>query len=105
MSASALPSNVHVSTHPCLHAKLSQLRSAATNSRDTNRLIHEIALIVGCEALAGAVGLEASGVEEGRRRREEEEERRGGEEKKRRREEEKKKENPVGLLNWIVDSF
>ncbi|KAI9765741.1 MAG: hypothetical protein M1840_007175 [Geoglossum simile] len=57
-----LPSNVHISKHPCLHAKLSQLRSATTSSRDTNRLIHEIALIVGCEALAGAVEVQKTGV-------------------------------------------
>ncbi|KAI9856440.1 MAG: hypothetical protein M1813_009096 [Trichoglossum hirsutum] len=61
MSSQPLPSNVHVSSHPCLHAKLSQLRSSTTNSRDTNRLVHEIALIVGCEALAGAVGLRNEG--------------------------------------------
>ncbi|KAI9785372.1 MAG: hypothetical protein M1839_000391 [Geoglossum umbratile] len=61
-SQPALPPNVHISRHPCLHAKLSQLRSATTNSRDTNRLIHEIALIVGCEALAGAVEVRRTGV-------------------------------------------
>jgi hypothetical protein len=57
-----LPPNVHVSKHPCLQAKLSQLRSSSTSSRDVNRLIHEVALIVGCEALAGAVGLEGAGI-------------------------------------------
>ena len=46
------PSNVHVSTHPCVRAKLSQLRSSSTNARDTKILIHEIATLVGCEALA-----------------------------------------------------
>lgn len=45
-------SNVHVSKHPCLRAKLSLLRSKATNARDTKQLVHEIATIVGCEALA-----------------------------------------------------
>ncbi|KAK5136996.1 hypothetical protein LTR08_001503 [Meristemomyces frigidus] len=47
-----LPPNVHVSTHPCVRAKLSQLRSSSTNARDTKTLVHEIATIVGCEALA-----------------------------------------------------
>ncbi|KAK3680176.1 hypothetical protein LTR78_000553 [Recurvomyces mirabilis] len=47
-----LPSNVHVSTHPCLRAKLSQLRSSSTNAADTKRLVHEISTIVSCEALA-----------------------------------------------------
>ncbi|KAK5163085.1 putative uracil phosphoribosyltransferase urg2 [Cryomyces antarcticus] len=56
-SSSSLPPNVHVSTHPCLRAKLSQLRSRTTNARETKLLIHEIALIVGCEALA--TGLES----------------------------------------------
>jgi Uracil phosphoribosyltransferase len=50
-----LPSNVHVSSHPCLQVKLSQLRDATTNSRDTKALVHEIALIVGCEALAAGL--------------------------------------------------
>ena len=47
-----LPPNVHVSKHPCLRAKLSQLRSQSTNSRDVQTLVHEIALMVGYEALA-----------------------------------------------------
>lgn len=50
--ASSLPSNVHVSNHPCLRAKLSQLRSKSTNARDTKTLVHEIALLLGSEALA-----------------------------------------------------
>lgn len=47
-----LPENVHVSNHPCLQAKLSQLRSKSTNARDVKALINEISLILGCEALA-----------------------------------------------------
>lgn len=47
--------NVHVSQHPCLRAKLSQLRSHETNARETKQLVHEIATIVGCEALASAL--------------------------------------------------
>ncbi|KAM3083808.1 hypothetical protein ACMFMG_002079 [Clarireedia jacksonii] len=55
MSPSSLPSNVHVSSHPCLQAKLSQLRSNTTNARETKALVHEIALIVGCEATAAGL--------------------------------------------------
>lgn len=50
-----LPPNVHVSKHPCLLAKLSQLRSGTTSAKEVKGLIHEISLIVGCEALANAV--------------------------------------------------
>ncbi|KAI9795763.1 MAG: hypothetical protein M1833_006856 [Piccolia ochrophora] len=50
--AAPLPPNVHVSQHPCLKAKLSDLRSASTNARETKALVHEIAIILGCEALA-----------------------------------------------------
>ncbi|EGX94263.1 uracil phosphoribosyltransferase [Cordyceps militaris CM01] len=50
--ASNLPPNVHVSQHPSLQAKISQLRSESTSSRETNALVHEIALIVACEALS-----------------------------------------------------
>ncbi|KAJ4356904.1 hypothetical protein N0V85_009532, partial [Neurospora sp. IMI 360204] len=52
---SSLPPNVHVSTHPCLLAKLSQLRSKTTSARDVKTLIHEIALLLGSEALAKAM--------------------------------------------------
>ncbi|KAI0004855.1 PRTase-like protein [Xylariaceae sp. FL0662B] len=51
----SLPSNVHVSTHPCLMAKLSRLRSQETHAREVKSLIHEISLIVGCEALSTAL--------------------------------------------------
>ncbi|KAF2105084.1 PRTase-like protein [Rhizodiscina lignyota] len=53
--STALPANAHVSKHPCTRAKLSQLRSHTTNARETKLLIHEIATIVGCEALASCV--------------------------------------------------
>ncbi|RGP80207.1 uracil phosphoribosyltransferase [Fusarium longipes] len=52
---SSLPSNVHVSQHPCLRAKLSQLRSKSINPREVKSLIHEISLIVSCEALASSL--------------------------------------------------
>ena len=55
-SSIQLPINVHISNHPCVRAKLSQLRSKDCNARETKALIHEIALLVGCEALA--TGLE-----------------------------------------------
>lgn len=51
MASSSLPPNVNVSQHPCLRAKLSQLRSNSTNAKETKTLVHEIALILGCEAL------------------------------------------------------
>lgn len=51
----ALPKNAHVSNHPCLQAKLSQLRSASTGSKDVQTLVHEIALMVGYEALASGL--------------------------------------------------
>ncbi|KAK0711401.1 uracil phosphoribosyltransferase-domain-containing protein [Lasiosphaeris hirsuta] len=50
-----LPPNVHVSKHPCLIAKLSQLRSKNSSAKDVKALIHEISLIVGCEAFAQAI--------------------------------------------------
>ncbi|KAK1828476.1 PRTase-like protein [Podospora conica] len=50
-----LPPNVHVSKHPCLLAKLSQLRSGSTSAKEVKGLIHDISLIVGCEALANAI--------------------------------------------------
>lgn len=52
MASTKLPPNIHVSKHPCLRVKLSQIRSKDTNARETKALVHEIALIVGCEALA-----------------------------------------------------
>ncbi|EGR50188.1 hypothetical protein MKX07_007578 [Trichoderma sp. CBMAI-0711] len=51
----ALPSNVHVSQHPSLLAKLSQLRSKSASSRDVKSLIHEISLIIACEAVSSAL--------------------------------------------------
>lgn len=51
----SFPSNVHISKHPCLRAKLSQLRSGSTSAKEVKSLVHEIALIVGCEALSVAL--------------------------------------------------
>lgn len=47
-----LPPNVHVSCHPCLRAKLSQLRSQSSSTRDTRSLVNEIATILGVEAFS-----------------------------------------------------
>ncbi|KAG5949365.1 hypothetical protein E4U53_005908 [Claviceps sorghi] len=44
--------NVHVSQHPSLQAKLSQLRSHSTPSKEVKALVHDISLILACEALA-----------------------------------------------------
>jgi hypothetical protein len=57
-----LPKNAHVSTHPCLQAKLSQLRSAKTGSRDAQALVHEIALMVGYEALGAGLKAKQDGT-------------------------------------------
>ncbi|KAI0799206.1 uracil phosphoribosyltransferase-domain-containing protein [Xylaria sp. FL0064] len=51
----SLPANVHVSKHPCLLSKLSRLRSKETKAREVKSLVHEISLIVGCEAFASAL--------------------------------------------------
>ncbi|KAK6438720.1 hypothetical protein LTR95_005081 [Oleoguttula sp. CCFEE 5521] len=59
----SLPENVHVSTHPCLQAKLSQLRSASTSSRHTKQLVNEIATIIGCEALAKGLSVTETGTD------------------------------------------
>ena len=52
MTSLDLPPNVHLSQHPSLQAKISQLRSKSASSRETNSLVHEISLIVACEALS-----------------------------------------------------
>ncbi|KAB5558032.1 uracil phosphoribosyltransferase-domain-containing protein [Coniochaeta sp. 2T2.1] len=52
---SSLPPNVHVSSHPCLVAKLSQLRSKNTSAKEVKALVHEISLILGIEALAANI--------------------------------------------------
>lgn len=62
MASSPLPQNVHVSNHPCLRAKLSHLRSKTANARETKTLVHEIALILSCEALATSLRTTESGT-------------------------------------------
>ena len=51
----SLPPHVHVSQHPSLMAKLSQLRSKSTSAKEVKMLIHEIGLILAIEALAKAI--------------------------------------------------
>lgn len=51
----SLPSNVHVSQHPSLLAKLSQLRSKSTPAKEVKTLIHEISLILATEAFVKAI--------------------------------------------------
>lgn len=58
-----LPSNIHLSTHPCLQAKLSQLRSSSTSTRETRNLIHEISTILGVEAFARCLSVKNSGTD------------------------------------------
>lgn len=57
----SLPSNIHISTHPCLQTKLSQLRSHATTPRETRALVHEIATILGVEAFAHGLTVHSTG--------------------------------------------
>ncbi|KAF4506292.1 hypothetical protein G6O67_006393 [Ophiocordyceps sinensis] len=52
---SSLPANVHVSQHPVLQAKLSQLRSRTATPCQVQTLVHDISLILSCEALAANV--------------------------------------------------
>lgn len=49
--APSLPSNVTIASHPCIAAKLSQLRSASASPRETKLLVHELSLILATEAL------------------------------------------------------
>jgi uracil phosphoribosyltransferase len=58
----SLPSNIHISTHPCLQAKLSQLRSQSTTPRETRALVEEIASILGVEAFAQGLTLTKTGT-------------------------------------------
>ena len=43
-------SRLHVMDHPLILHKISMLRSKDTNTKDFRQLIHEIALLIGCEA-------------------------------------------------------
>ncbi|PFH62626.1 hypothetical protein XA68_12700 [Ophiocordyceps unilateralis] len=51
----SLPPNVHVSRHPCLRAKLSQLRSQSAGPKEVEALVHQIGLIISCDAMAANV--------------------------------------------------
>ncbi|KAK5122122.1 hypothetical protein LTR85_004368 [Meristemomyces frigidus] len=61
--ANKLPPNVHVSTHPSVRAKLSQLRSSSTNAKETKALVHDIATMVGCDALAHGLSTVRTGTD------------------------------------------
>lgn len=61
-STTSILKNIHVSKHPCLKAKLSQLRSKSRTPREIKTLVHEIALIIGCEALAMGLEVTTSGT-------------------------------------------
>ncbi|KAJ6260978.1 Uracil phosphoribosyltransferase [Drechslerella dactyloides] len=54
-------SNIHVSNHPCVKAKLSQLRSATAGPRETKALIHEISTLLAAEALAASLSVAPAG--------------------------------------------
>jgi len=58
-----LPANVTVSSHPCLRAKLSQLRSVACSAKQTKALVKEIALLLACDALKDVVTVENEGID------------------------------------------
>src|SRR5947209_1779449 len=59
--SSAPMKNIHVSTHPCVKAKLSKLRSSSTTSRETRLLVNEIASLIAAEALGDTLTVEAVG--------------------------------------------
>ncbi|KAK2740122.1 hypothetical protein FQN57_006237 [Myotisia sp. PD_48] len=61
-SSASLPANVHVSRHPCLRVKLSQLRSDKITPRETSELVQEIATIISCEAFASSLDVSSSGT-------------------------------------------
>lgn len=54
--------NVHISSHPCLKAKVSQLRSQSTSTRETRSLVNEITTIIGVEAFATCLRSRKSGT-------------------------------------------
>lgn len=55
MSATSLPTNVHISKHPCAQAKLSQLRSNKAGARETRALLNDISTIIAVEATAAGL--------------------------------------------------
>ncbi|BDD55227.1 hypothetical protein MPDQ_005796 [Monascus purpureus] len=61
--ASSLAPNIHISSHPCLQAKISQLRSHSANTRETRGLVSEISAILGVEALASGLKATRSGTD------------------------------------------
>ncbi|KAI5843727.1 uracil phosphoribosyltransferase-domain-containing protein [Tricharina praecox] len=59
----SLPANVTVSSHPCLLAKLSQLRSASTSPKETKALVHELSILLGSEALSKVLTTTVDGTD------------------------------------------
>lgn len=47
----SLPANITISAHPCVAAKISQLRSSSSTTRETKLLVHELSLLLATEAL------------------------------------------------------
>lgn len=60
---SPLPANTFVSRHPCVRAKMSQLRSQQSSAREVKTLIHDISLIVGAQALMRALEVIQNGTD------------------------------------------
>ncbi|KAF3901686.1 hypothetical protein ABW21_db0209814 [Orbilia brochopaga] len=54
-------SNIHVSNHPCVKAKLSQLRADTAGPRETKALIHEISTLLAADALASCLTVRDAG--------------------------------------------
>ncbi|KAI9930387.1 hypothetical protein ASPWEDRAFT_67750 [Aspergillus wentii DTO 134E9] len=59
----SLPSSIRISSHPCLQAKLSLLRSQSTTTRETRTLVTEISTILGVEAFATGLKANKSGTD------------------------------------------
>ncbi|KAF8469217.1 uracil phosphoribosyltransferase-domain-containing protein [Kalaharituber pfeilii] len=59
----SLPANITVSTHPCVKAKLAQLRSSSASPKQTRALVKEISLLLACDALRSVLSVEQSGTD------------------------------------------
>lgn len=60
--SSALPGNVTISSHPCLRAKLSQLRAKTATPKEVRALVKEISTILAVEVLGKVLNVEKSGT-------------------------------------------
>lgn len=52
MKSDAISDNIHVSSHPIVAAKISQLRDRATTPKQVRELIHDLGQLIGYEATA-----------------------------------------------------